>query len=370
VLLAADRVIMRGIARRDGRSPGGREERALEYPTLVFEKGRLGSGPIARATVLVLPTGARRDSLRLYSVEFERRPVFFAQAAEGPLPYESPAQPGLYVVERDDRLWLLAPTGVEQLTADTVRGVARDTLRSQQREGVRHLFWATSPLWSRDGSTVAYVTNRTWMLTRPSGQEVWLADVRSRRERPLLSERGEFFSASGWLGRELLYSRREGPISAIDVRTGAGRAIAVGAVVTISPSGSRVLYMTSIGDAGFRAHVLAERGVVIGVPDPPAGERLDYGGTFSPNGDRLVLGTSFARDSGVTRALYVFDLGARRLTPLMQWSVREDRRHPAGPPPAWLDDSTLLLTQFDRSTGLQSSTLLRLGGEPPSRRRD
>jgi hypothetical protein len=108
----------------------------------------------------------------------------------------------------------------------------------------------------------------------------------------------------------------------------------------------------------------------VDIPDPPRGERLGYGGTFSPGGNRLVLGTWFERDSGVTRALYLFDLAARRLKPLMQWSAREGTRHPfplGRFGPEWLDNSTLLVTQFDRSTGLESSTLLRLGGTVRSR---
>jgi hypothetical protein len=122
--------------------------------------------------------------------------------------------------------------------------------------------------------------------------------------------------------------------------------------------------MTWAGGAVFRAHVLTERGAVVDVPDPPPGERLDHGGTFSPSGDLLVLSGSSTRDTGITRALYLFDLGTRRLTRFMQWSAREDGRRPRGFP-TWLDDSTLLLTRFGRGTGLESSTLVRL---PPSRR--
>jgi hypothetical protein len=115
--------------------------------------------------------------------------------------------------------------------------------------------------------------------------------------------------------------------------------------------------MTFAGDT-IRGHILTERGVVA-IPDPPTGERFSHGGSFSPRGDRLVLETSFAADSGVTRALYVFEVGIGRLSPLTSWSFRERSRHPQGFP-QWLDDSTLLLTQFDRVTGLESSTIVRL----------
>jgi hypothetical protein len=359
VLLAANRTIVRGIARR---APSRDPERSLEYPTLIFENSRLRQGPVARADWRILGTDGARDTVRLYSLEFEGRPVLFTQAGEGPELYESPAEPGTYVIESGDRLWLVAPTGVTRLTSDTVQGIARDTLQSQQREGVRHLFWAAAPLWALDGAAVAYVTNRTWMLDRSSGQEVWLADVRTRRERPFLSERGQFFAPRGWLGPALVYEARRPGIYAADARTGSRRTISpAGSVDAFAATQPRVLYMTRTGDAA-RAHILTERGVV-DIPDPPRGEHLQHGATFSPRGDRLLLGTIFARDSGFTRALYVLDLGTERLTQLMQWSVREDRRHPAGIGPglaSWLDDSTLLLTQFDRGTGLESSTLVRL----------
>jgi dipeptidyl aminopeptidase/acylaminoacyl peptidase len=370
VLLAEQRVIARGIGRRveDGAHAAAPEPR--EYRTLIFEDGRVHEGPVVRPYVRVLTVGETADTVRLHSVEFEGRPVLFAQAGEGPHPHESPAEPGLYVVERGDRLWLLTRTGVTQLTGDTIRGIVRDTLQSQQREGVRHLYWATSPLWSPDGSAVAYVTNRTWMLGRPSGQEVWLVDLRPRREHPLLSERGQFFAPIGWLGTELVYTSREPGIFAVDGRTGARRTIAVASPVAVSPSASRLLYMTSRGDADFRAHVLTERGAVVNLPDPPPGERLSFGGTFSPGGDHVVLETTFARDSGVTRALYVFDLGAKRLTRLLQWSLRDSSPRLDTGPAAWLDDSTLLLTEFDRGTGMQSSTVLRLRGMLPARRKD
>jgi hypothetical protein len=362
VLLAAQRMIRRGVRRPDDRSRTGNPERARTYPTLIFEKGRLREGPAARADVRILGSGGVRDTLLVYSLEFEGRTVVFVQAGEASAqPNESPVEPGLYVVEHENRLWLIADSGVAQLTADTVPGIARDTLRSQSAEGGPHLFWAARPMWTPDGSAIAYVTNRTWMLTRPSGQEVWLAEMRSRRERPLLSERGTFFSPEGWLGAELVYTAGERGLSAVNVRTGTQRRLGLAPALAVSSRGSRLLYMTSVGDT-VGAHLLTERGA-LDVPDPPPGERLGYGGAFSPSGARLVLQTSFARDSGMTRALYVFDVVGRRLTPLTQWSFREGSRHPHGLP-VWLDDSTLLLTQFDRGTGLESSTLVRL---PPPR---
>lgn len=368
VLLVANRVIVRGSRRpnapdqRGSAAPNraGRREHAQreqQYPTLIFEDDRVRNGPAAVADARVLGGTGPRDTLHLYSTRFEGQRVFLAQTGEGPTPHESPADPGLYVVERADRLWLLSDSGVIQLTADTVAGIARDTLRSQVREGVRHLYWASGPLWKADGSEIAYVTNRTWMLARGSGQEIWLVEVVSRRERPLLSERGEFYSSQGWLGADLVFSARARGILAVNPHSGGRRRIATGSAVAFSPGGSHLLYMTLVGDT-VRGHVLTERGVVT-IPDPPPGERFIHGGAFSPSGDRLVLETTFARDSGITRALHVFELGTKRLTLLTSWSFREGSRHPQGFP-EWLDDSSLLLTRFDRATGVESSTIVRL----------
>jgi hypothetical protein len=372
VLLVANRVIVRGIRRpsvapqRGSVRPNGarpaertqRPQREQQYPTLIFENGLVRDGPVARADARVFGGSGPRDTLQLYSTWFEGRRVFFAQTGDvSTPPTESPREPGLYVVEHADRLWLLANSGAVQLTLDTVAGIARDTLRSQTREGGPLLYWASRPLWRPDGSAIAYVTNRTWMLARGGGQEVWLAELGSRRERPLLSERGEFFSPEGWLGSELVVSGRERGIFAVNSHSGNRRRIATGSAEAFAPGGSRLLYMTSAGDT-VRGHILTERGVAA-IPDPPPGERFSHGGAFSPTGGRLALETTFARDSGITRALYVFELGVQRLMRLTSWSFREGTRHPQGFP-EWLNDSTLLLTRFDRATGLESSTIVRL----------
>jgi heat shock protein HslJ len=352
VVLLAARPPMRASA---GRGEASRDA-AREYPTLVFENGRITDGPTARADPHALGEGPR-DTLRLYSLGFAGGRVVFPQPGEAPPLLESPTRPGVYVVERDDRLWLLDDSGVVRLTADTVAGIARDTLRLHTREAGPHLFWAATPLWNPDGSAIAYVTNRTWMLARPSGQEIWLADIAAGRERPLLSERGEFFSPMGWLGSELVHGARRPGIFTVDVRTGRRRTIAIGTAEAFSRQGTRLMYTTT-ENGRLRAHVI-EAGEVIHVPDPPPAERLDHGGMFSPSGDRLVLGTSFMADSGITRALYVFDIDARRLTCIVKWNLREGSQHPQGIP-EWLDDSTLLVTRAERRTGRSTSAMLRV----------
>jgi hypothetical protein len=362
VLLAAERVTVRGMARGDDRQRRTDTSLPQEYPTLIFENGELRDGPRARPAPHAVRTDAGPDTLDLYRVELEGRPVYFVQTGDGPTPYESPTTPGLYVIEHDDRLWILADSGLRRLTADTVRGIARDTLRSRTAEGGPYLFWATRPLWSPDGASIAYVTNRTWMLAPSNGQEVWISEIPSRAEQAVLSERGESYSPDGWLGSEVVYTARDSGVFAVDARTGQRRTIAGGVLEAFAPDGSRLLYTMTVGDT-LRGRILTGRGDVIDIPDPPSGERLDHGGVFSPRGDRLVLGTSFARDSGITRAQHVFDLDTKRLVALMQWSFRAGRRHPQGLP-VWLDDSTLLLRWFDRDTGLESSTITRL----PSRR--
>ena len=354
VLLAAERT----ARRNEGRGAAGVEQER-ELPTLVFENGRFASGPTARAARRGI---GPRDTIDVYTLELNGEPVIFGRAGAAPPLLESPTRPGVYVLEHDDRLWLLTDSSVVQLTADTAGGIARDTLRSRTREGGPLLYWATSPHWSPDGSSVAYVTNRTWMLSRPSGQEIWIVDATTRRERPLLSERGEVFAPAGWLGSELVYIGRQPGIFAIDLRTSRRRTIAIGTAEAFAPRGSRLLYTTMV-DEQLRGHVVTERGVIV-VPNPPAGQRLDHGGAFSPSGRRLVLGTSFARDSGITRALYVLDIDERRLASIATWNLREGDRHPVGMP-TWLDDSTLLVDRYDRRTRTRSSASVRV---PPPRR--
>ena len=249
----------------------------------------------------------------------------------------------------------MSASGVSQLTRDTVDGVSRAFLRTRTAESGPYLFWATQPSWSPDGSLVAYVTNRSWMLVPGSGQELWLVDVAAGRERPLLSTRGEFYSPQGWLGSELLYTSRAGGIDAINVRDGQRRTIARdGTAVTSMPNGGRLLYMTGKLDS-LRAYVLS-LSETIAIPNPPPGQRFDYAGAFSPSGRQLLLGTSFAADSGMTRALYVFDIASRRLTPFLQWNFRESGRHPGGIP-AWLDESTLLVSRSARGRDVESSVV-------------
>lgn len=349
VLLVGERGARTNETMRD---EGAEYER--ELPTLVFENGRLATGPIARAARRAIGS---RDTIDVYTLELNGVPVIFGRASAAPPLHESPTRPGVYVLEQDDRLWLLTSSSSVQLTADTAGRIARDTLRSRTSEGGPLLYWATSPHWSPDGSSVTYVTNRTWMLDRPSGQEIWMVDLATRRERPLLSERGEVFAPAGWLGSELVYIGREPGIFGLDPRTGRRRTIAIGAIQALGPAGSRLLYTTPV-DAELRGHVLGERGV-IDVPSPPAGQEYEHGGAFSPSGRRLILRTLFVRDSGITRALHVLDIDERRLTPIATWSLRVGHDHPEGVP-TWLDDSTLLVSRYDRRTRTSSSATVRV----------
>jgi hypothetical protein len=336
----------------------GRRDRTqgpARIQTLIYSRGQTGPAPWATMTVLPLP-GAAADSVHFFVTEFAGAPVLFPRTGDSPLS-ESPRVPGTYLLERHDRLWLVTLRSIEQLTADTVAGIARDSLARHVREEGPHLFWASTPMWSPDGSQIVYVTNRSWMLSPRGGQEIWVVDVRTREERALLSQEARSFYPDGWLGDGVVFRSDEPGFGIVNTRGGERREIVRGSPVAFAAG--RVLYMTQDSER-WRGYLRSAAGTEE-IPPPPRGETLLHGGAFSPSGERLLLETALEADSGITRALYLYDLRTRSLSPLLRWNHREEDRTPAGLP-QWLDDSTLLLTRFDRTTHRATSSLVRLSG--------
>jgi hypothetical protein len=357
-------------ARRERRAllvPGDRTRRRVDIgapvptagehwmQTLTYERGHLAPGPQATFVAQPLSHPPVTDTLHHFVVEFDNALVRFARTGDSPL-REAPGARGTYLLERQERLWLVTADGVRQVTRDTALGIARDTLARRAREEGPHLFWASAAVWSPDGRRVAYVTNRSWMLSPRGGQEIWLVDVQSGAERPLLSEEGRSFYPDGWLGEEVVFRSDEPGFAGANASDGQRRTLGPGTPVAFTPA--RLLYMMQEGER-WSAHILSASGTEP-IPPPPQGEMLVHGGAFSPSGERLLLETALEADSGITRTLYLYDLRSRRLDRLLRWNHREQDRTPVGLP-RWLDDSALLLTRFDRTTGRESSTLLRLG---------
>jgi hypothetical protein len=350
-LLVSGDAAARGATRPRRGQPG--HEPATQ--TLVYADGQVAAGPSAARAALALPHAQVADSVHFLRVTLAGAPVLFTRGGDSPL-RESPSTPDVWLLERHDRLWLVTATRAEQLTADTVRGIARDSLARRVREEGPHLFWASAAVWSPDGSQVAYVTNRSWMLSPRGGQEIWLVNVRTREERPLLSEEGRSFYPDGWLGEDVVFRSDSPGFAAVSARDGQRRLLAAGSPVAFAPE--RLLYMTQEGER-WRGHLLSANGLDQ-LPAPPSGEMLVHSGAFSPSGERLLLESALEADSGITRVLYLYDLRTRRLSPLLRWNHREQDRTPVGPP-QWLDDSALLLTQRDRTSGVETSAIVRLG---------
>jgi WD40-like Beta Propeller Repeat len=363
VLLAADREIARGVRRRDdprrGRAePFGPE---LEVPTLIFERGRVRPGPTARHDPRPLVGAPPRDTLMLHSVPFAGRTVVFAQTGNAPHPVGAPGEPGRYVLEVADRLWLLDERGIRRLTADTVGNFRHAELQAMTREGESILYWASWPLWSPDGSRIAYVTNRSHLRAGTRGQEIWLLDLATGREWPLLSEPGGVaFSPYGWLGEELVYTdNRGGGLSAVNTRTGRRRFIALAAGLGLDPAHRRLAYMEQRGDSIETRRVrVVTGGRTIDVPPAPPGFAYTHATpVFSPDGRRVLLEAS--THSGESRVLLLVDLDAGRVQELLRWSLGPGRSYHSGWP-AWLDRSTILIRRTEYGTGRESSQLLRL----------
>jgi hypothetical protein len=363
VLLAADREIARGVRRREPPHTDRRDvppER--EVPTLIFERGRVRPGPPARYDPRLLPGAPpRRDTLRVHSVPFAGRTVVFAQSgnvAHHPL---GAPELGRHVVEAANRLWLLDERGIRRLTADTVREFRRAELQAMTREGVSILYWASWPLWSPDGSRIAYVTNRSHLRAGTRGQEIWLLDLATGREWPLLSEPGNVsFVPHGWLGEEFVYGdSRPGGLSAVNTRTGRRRFIALAAFLGVDPAHRQLAYMEQRGDSIETRRVRVVTGDrTIDVPPAPPGFAYAHAtAVFSPEGRRVLLEASTR--GGESHVLLLVELDVQRVEELLRWSIGPGRSYHSGWP-AWLDRSTILVRLIEYGTGRESSHLLRL----------
>jgi hypothetical protein len=357
------------VARRGGRAvlaahpaARGAAERRPERgaPTsldvLIHAPGEPAQSAAAELVLLTLP-GVPADQarpLRIGRVRLAGRDVYFTAPGWSPSLIPSPTDPNLYLFGEGNALWTFTPgRDVRRLTAERVAEFDRAALAARQREGEVILYWATDPVWSPDGRTIAYVTNREAVAQGGSGQAVWLLEPGTGRERPLLSVPDESFSAFGWLGRELLYTGPPG-VGAVDPATGTRRQLAFGLDVAAAADGSAVAIADDVPHA-TRIQVLSTTGAAT-VPAAPPGSSYAAQAVFSPGGTRLLLLATTADGHG--RRYYVFHRDTARLTPVSS---------PAEPPgdwPSWLDDDTLLLPTVDPGTRQVNSWIVDVGGTP------
>ncbi len=105
--------------------------------------------------------------------------------------------------------------------------------------------WASSPAWSPDGRFVGFVTTRDTLETNPSLSSVWLHDMETGQERPLVrSSPGRIivpraFGATGELLADV-YAGERVSMAGIAPRTGALRDLGHGSFAALAPDGRRV----------------------------------------------------------------------------------------------------------------------------------
>lgn len=266
----------------------------------------VSTSPVGRRFALVALLLLTSCTTSRRELELEPLPLAEIPAASGtPSLSQSPVDAGTSLVERDHRIWLRDATGRQrQLTADTTGEHRFAELFARQREGEVILYWATVPLWSPDGKLVAYVTNRESVRAGTQGQAVWIADIATGAERPLLSTPGKAYRHAGWLGGELLFFGDAAPgVWAVDPRSGVQRAVSDGYVTATTRDGSAVAITR--GDSV----VVLSRGVETGLPAPPPGFRYASDAEFSPNGQRLAIALSDGRGGSQVR---VFETASGR----------------------------------------------------------
>jgi dipeptidyl aminopeptidase/acylaminoacyl peptidase len=123
-----------------------------------------------------------------------------------------------------------------------------------------NLEWASDPEISPDGRTIAYVRKSNDIMSDKARSTIWLVDVASGQQRPLLAGNGSYFSPR-WSpdGTRLAYVAAEGASPQLFVRwMGSGESARItqlpdspGAIAW-SPDGRRIAYSMFVPDDGAK----------------------------------------------------------------------------------------------------------------------
>ena len=340
---------------RTTRPPSGQRPTAsVNAELLVF----LGSSkPIRKNSILrrVPVGGVRSGTVPVHFAEIGGKQIAFNPGGVGPRMLASPRERRVYVFEQAGTIQRLGANSiVSPAVADVILNFDRHAMLAQHRaEGV-YLLWAGDPSWSGNGRYLVYATNRDALLAGQHGQSIWLLDVVSRTERPLLADPAESFGALGWLGNTLLYTDGSGGISSVDIQSGKRQRIVSGFLLAVDQQGQALAYAAGASPENRSVHIL-QRGRPFDIPPAPAGYSYQPHADFSPNGNMLLL---VARTREGRAKLAAYSLTTRRiefldLPGIPESSILVDRS-------AWIRNNLVLVTTADRSSGRERSRVVSI----------
>jgi hypothetical protein len=292
----------------------------------------------------------RARPLAVGSTTLNGREVRVQLPGRSPALEHPPADPSLAAFGEDDHLWLLEAGGVRRLTVERTAGFALEELRARQREGEVILYWAAVPVWSPDARRIAYVTNREAVAAGRSGQSVWVLEVASGVERPLLEGIDVSYRPVGWLGGELLVIGGDPGLWAVDPASGARRLLAEGMPIATTTNGSAVAVAAGWG-AETAIRVITSEGAEHVAPPPAAGWSFAQQGALAPDGRRLLL--QAGRGGWTERWYLVHDAEGGELIPVGEPGPAAEAW------PVWLDGEQLLVP-VRGANGEARSRLVRL----------
>jgi hypothetical protein len=256
--------------------------------------------------------------------------VFYSSLPGGPRLQRSPADSRLFAFEHADAIWVFrTPDRINQLTLDD----GRDSLRARQREGEVILYWSVHPVWSADGKSIAFLSNREAVRARTGGQSIWLIDAYTGVQRALYDVAGTSAHVDGVLGEDFVFSSSSAPgVWAVHPRTKLVRKIGDGYVMAGDPQG-RALLLNRDGNL-----IVMRSNGQDALPPAPAGQVWSTHAAFSPDANRVAV---LSTDQAGSYSLHVFEHASAVTEPLLL----------PGPPahgPAWTGNKSLIFTVSNR----------------------
>jgi dipeptidyl aminopeptidase/acylaminoacyl peptidase len=194
-------------------------------------------------------------------------------------------------------------------------------------EDQRSLYWSTLPVWSQDGSQIAFISNRDHVNTnKPGIMTLWVHDVATGQEtmvsgNDLAAARPFGWSADGsvlYNEYQWINNKSDATIVALNPTTKQKKSLAKGDFVAISDDAQTVLYTTGEADNVKLFSLNVATGESKMIYKAANGEVLrSYKADFSADGTRIVTDVQSATGS---QSLFVYNLqsGAEQRLTLAQ----------------------------------------------------